>query len=81
MRSNQILSDRGIVTISVLVSIMTVPLIKHFYELEYASRSLNLNYCGQYGGEIFIPLFCGVGTYCLIKLFSNKERQRHKYDL
>lgn len=62
------LTAKGIMTISVIASVMSFPLVQYIHHLEMERRyALNNNYDGAYGGEILIPLmiiFLGIFLAC-----------------
>lgn len=69
------ISNRGIMTISILLSLLSLPLVRYLYQLEYSSRmQYNQNYQGQYGGEILIPFII-----IFIAIIILSERDRRKY--
>lgn len=75
---NKKLSTRGVVTLSCLASMMSIPLVYTIYQCEYARRfALNNNYNGNFGGEIFIPFI----VYLLVYLTLIKVNRRDKYDI
>lgn len=75
MKNHNRMSSRGIMTLSVLATLMSLPIVEHIHQLEMNSRSLhNTNYNGSYGGEALIPLFIIIGTVIILC-----EKDRRKY--
>lgn len=73
---NKKLSTRGVVTLSCLASMMSLPLAYAVYINEYARRALiNNNYNGNPGGEMFIPF----AIYMLTYIILDKVNRRDKY--
>lgn len=71
------LTNRGIVTISLLATVCSFPLVYLAYLNEYASRmEYNPNYNGNIGGEMFIPFI----VYIIIYLVLTKVNRGHKYE-
>lgn len=72
------ISTRGIMTITIILSLMSLPLVQHIYQLKMSERySYSVNYHGTYGGEIIIPiliLFIGI-----ILSLENDRRRYTKY--
>lgn len=60
------ISSRGILTLTIALSLMSLPLVQHIHYLEKARRlAINCNYQNTYGGEIIIPiliLFVGIAV-------------------
>lgn len=79
MKNHNRISSRGIMTLSVLATLMSLPLVEHLHQLEMKSRSLhNTNYNGSYGGEVLIPLIIIIGTVIIL---CEKDRRRYaKYN-
>lgn len=51
------LSSRGIMTITTIATVMSLPLVRHVYLIELASRQEhNLHYKGMPGGEVLVPI-------------------------
>lgn len=60
------ISTRGIMTLTIILSLMSLPLVQYIHHLEKARRlAINCNYQNTYGGEMIIPiliLFVGIAT-------------------
>lgn len=72
-------SDRGIMTLSVIASLMSLPLVEKIHQSQMHWRRLcNLNYKGQYGGEVLIPLFIILAS--LIYITWRSDRRYRQYE-
>lgn len=72
------LTKRGIVTLSLLATLISLPISYMLYINEYASRlAYNPNYNGNVGGEIFIP----IGVYFLTHYILSLHNRRNKYNV
>lgn len=70
------LSDRGIVTLSIITTILSLGLIEYIHKIEYASRlAANPAYEGQYGGEMAIPLMI---VFVTMYILSRREKKRYE---
>lgn len=58
------ISTRGIMTLTIILSLVSLPLVQYIHHLEKARRlAINCNYQNTYGGEMIIPiliLFVGI---------------------
>lgn len=67
MKNHNRMSSRRIMGLSVLATLMSLPIVEHIHQLEMKYRSLhNINYTGSYGGEALIPLFIIIGTVIIL---------------
>ncbi|MFR7590261.1 MAG: hypothetical protein ACLUVC_02365 [Longibaculum sp.] len=68
------LTNRGIVTISLLATVCSLPLVYIAYLDAYSSRIQNPNYNGNMGGEVFIPFIVYIIVYLILNRFNNRRR-------
>lgn len=71
------ISDRGIMTLAIIASLMSLPLVGYLHKIQYSSRALyNPMYKGSYGGEALIPVLIIVVS----ALYTAHRKDRRKYE-
>lgn len=74
------ISTRGIMTISVIASFMSLPLVEYIHHSHIERRMMmNINYNGEYGGEILIPaLIMLVGVVISLRMERKRDEKYKK---
>lgn len=80
-RNKKILRTRGIMTISAMASVLSLPLVDYIHKSQMQRRMMmNLNYDGEYGGEILIPaLILFIGVFISLEIERRKYEKYNKY--
>lgn len=75
------LSSRGVMTITTIASLMSLPLVRYLYLMELASRQEhNLYYRGAPGGEVLIPIIIFViGLFISLEIDRKRGNRYAKY--
>lgn len=79
-RNKKILRTRGIMTISAIASFMSLPLVAYIHQFQMERRMIiNINYNGEYGGEILIPaLIIIIGVFISLELERKRDEKYKK---